>query len=117
MLLLSGTGTEAPATIDVLKIGEHRVAKVPTKNDTVNLGLPCVAEGEDITCCSGRALPEAKKVGVCCDRLSDGTGTPPEAACSSTLTEFPCKLLELGLGCGLSSVLSSSSGTLLALYP
>ena len=44
------------------------------------------------------ATPEAKKVAVCCDRLGDGTGTPLEAACSSTLTEFPGKLLELEPG-------------------
>ena len=34
-LSLSSTGTEAPAVIEVLKIGEHRVAKVAVK-----LGLP-----------------------------------------------------------------------------
>ena len=83
--------------IEVLKIGERRVAKVATKDGTVKLGLPCVAEGEDIACCSGKAPPEAKKVAVCCDKLGDGAGTPPEAACSSTLTECPRKLLELEL--------------------
>ena len=43
VLSLSGTGTEAPAVIDVLKIGERGVAKVATKDGTVKLGLPCVA--------------------------------------------------------------------------
>ena len=97
-LLLSGTGTEAPAVVDVLKIGQRGVAKVATKDGTVKLGLPCVAEGEDIACCSGKAPPEAKKVAVCCDKLDDGAVTPPEAACSSTLSEFPRKLLELEPG-------------------
>ena len=78
----------------MLKIGKCGVAKVATKDGRVKLGLPCMAESEDIACCSGEAPPEAKKVAVCCDRLGDGAGTPPEAACSSTLTEFPRKLLE-----------------------
>ena len=55
-----------------------------------------MVEGEDIACCSGKAPPEAKKVTICCDRLGDGVGMPPEAACSCTLTEFPRKLLKLG---------------------
>ena len=98
MLSLSGTWTEAPAVIDVLKIGGRGVAKVATKDGTVKLGLPCVAEGEDIARCSGKAPQEAKKVAVCCDKLDDGAVTPPEAACSSTLSEFPRKLLELEPG-------------------
>ena len=98
VLSLSGTGTEAPAVIDVLKIGERGVAKVATKDGTVKLGLPCVAEGEDIACCSGKAPPEARKVAVCCDKLGDGAGTPPKAACGSTLSEFPHRLLELEPG-------------------
>ena len=98
VLSLSGTGTEAPAVIDVLKIGERGVAKVATKDGTEKLGLPCVAEGEDIACCSGKAPPEAKKVAICRDKLGDGAGTPPEAACSSTLSEFPRKLLKLEPG-------------------
>ena len=57
-----------------------------------------MAEGKDIACCSGKALPEAKKVAVCRDKLSDGAGTLLEAACSSTLTEFPPKLLEVEPG-------------------
>ena len=57
-----------------------------------------MAEGEDIACCSRKAPPKAKKVAVCCDKLGNGAGTPPEAACSSTLTEFPRKLLELEPG-------------------
>ena len=61
--MLSGTGTEAPAVIDVLKIGERGVAKVATKDGT-KLGLPCVAEGEDIACCCRKAPPEARKVAV-----------------------------------------------------
>ena len=32
------------------------------------------------------------------DKLGDGVGMPPKAACSSTLTEFPRKLLEVGPG-------------------
>ena len=51
VLSLSGPSTEAPAVIDVLKIGERRVVKVATKHGTVKLGLPCVAEGEDIASC------------------------------------------------------------------
>ena len=98
MLLLSGTGTEAPAVIDVLKIGERGVAKVATKGGTIKLGLPCVAEGEDIACGSGKAPPEARKVAVCCDKLGDGAGTPPKVACGSTLSEFPSRLLELEPG-------------------
>ena len=43
VLSLSGTGTEAPAVIEVLKISERGVAKVATKDGTVKLGLPCVA--------------------------------------------------------------------------
>ena len=39
-LSLSGTGTEAPAVIEVLKIGKRRIAKVATKDGTVKLGLP-----------------------------------------------------------------------------
>ena len=39
-LSLSGTGTEAPDVIEVLKIGERKVAKVATKDGTVKLGLP-----------------------------------------------------------------------------
>ena len=39
-LLLSGTRTEVPAVIQVLKIGERGVAKVATKDGTVKLGLP-----------------------------------------------------------------------------
>ena len=39
-LSLSGTGTEAPAVIKVLKIGKRRIAKVATKDGTVKLGLP-----------------------------------------------------------------------------
>ena len=57
-----------------------------------------MAEGEDIACCSRKVPPEAKKVAVCCDKLGNGAGTPPEAACSSALTEFPRKLLELEPG-------------------
>ena len=98
VLSLSGTGTEAPAVIDVLKIGERGVAKVATKDGTIKLGLPCVAEGEDIACCCGKAPPEAKKVAVCCDKLGDGAGTLPKAACGSTLSEFPSRLLELEPG-------------------
>ena len=98
VLSLSGTRTEAPAVIDVLKIGERGVAKVATKDGAVKLGLPCVAEDDDIACCSGKASPEAKKVAVCCDKLDDGAVTPTEAACSSTLSEFPRKLLELEAG-------------------
>ena len=98
MLLLSGTGTEAPAVIDMLKIGKRRVVKVATQDGTVKLGLPCMVEGGDIACCSGKASPEARKVAVCWDRLRGGAGTPPEAACSSMLTGFPCKLPELGPG-------------------
>ena len=58
------------------------------KDGTVKLGLPGVTEGEDIGCCSGKAPPEAKKVTVCCDKLGDEVGTPPEAAWSSTLPEL-----------------------------
>ena len=97
-LLLSRTGTEAPAVIKVLKIGERRVANVATKDGTVRLGLPWVAEGKDIACCSGKAPPEAKKVAVYWDKLGDGAGTPLEAACNSTLIEFPRKLLEVEPG-------------------
>ena len=98
VLSLSGTGTEAPAVIDVLKIGECGVAKVATKDGTIKLGLPCVAEGEDIACCYRKAPPEARKVAVCCEKLGDGAGTPPKAACGSTLSEFPSRLLELEPG-------------------
>ena len=91
VLLLSGTGTEAPAVIDVLKICERGVAKVAIKDGTGKLGLPCVVEG-------GKVPPEAKKDAVCCDRLGGGAGTPPEAACGSMLTRFPRKLLKLGPG-------------------
>ena len=42
--------------------------------------------------------PEAKKITVCLDKLGDGAGMPPEAVCSSTLIEFPCKLLEVEPG-------------------
>ena len=45
VLSLNGTGTEAPAMIDVLKIGERGVAKVATKDGTVKLGLPGMVEG------------------------------------------------------------------------
>ena len=38
-LSLSGTGTETPTVIEVLKIGERRVLKVATKDGTVKLGL------------------------------------------------------------------------------
>ena len=95
VLSLSGTGTEAPAVIDVLKIGERGVAKVATKDGTVKLGLPCVAEGEDIACCTGKAPPEARKVAVCCDKLGDGAGMPPKTACGSALATFPRRLLAL----------------------
>ena len=98
VLSLSGTGTEAPAAIDMLKIGAHRVAKLATKDGTVKFGLPCVAEGEDIACCSGKAPPEARKVAVCCDKLGDWGGMPPRTACGSTLSKFPCRLLELEPG-------------------
>ena len=37
---LSVTETGAPAEIEVLKIGERRVAKVATTDGTVKLGLP-----------------------------------------------------------------------------
>ena len=50
-------------------------------------------ECKEIPCCSGKAPPEAKKVAVCWDKLGDGAGTPPEAACGSTLTGFPCTVL------------------------
>ena len=88
MLSLSGTVTEVPAVIDVLKIGEGRVAKV-----VVKLGLPCEVEG-------GKVPPGSKKDAVCCDRLGGGgsAGMPPEAACGCMLTGFPRKLLELGPG-------------------
>ena len=36
--------------------------------------------------------PEAKKVAVCWDKLGDGVGTRPEAACGPMLTDFPCKV-------------------------
>ena len=58
------------------------------KDDTVKLGLPGVAEGEDIGCCSGKAPPKAKKVTVCRDKLGDEGGTPPETAWSSMLPEL-----------------------------
>ena len=57
-----------------------------------------MAEGEDIVCCCGKAAPEARKVAVCCDKLGDGAGPPPKAACGSTLSEFPSRLLELEPG-------------------
>ena len=57
-----------------------------------------MAEGKDIACCAGKVPPEAKKVAVCLDKLGDGVGTPPEAVCSSTLIEFPSKLLEVEPG-------------------
>ena len=75
-LLLSGTGTEVSAVIELLKIGERRVAKVASKDGTVKLGLPWVAEGKVIACCSGKAPPEAEKVAVCWDKLGNGVGTP-----------------------------------------
>ena len=42
-LSLSGTGTEAPAVIEVLKISECGVVKVATKDGTVKLGVLPVA--------------------------------------------------------------------------
>ena len=57
-LSLNGTGTEAPTMIEVLKIGEHGVGNVATiKDGTVKLGLPWVAEGKGISCCSWKAPP------------------------------------------------------------
>ena len=88
MLLLSGTGTEAPAVIDVLKIGERGVAKVATKDGTVKLCPPCVAEGEDIACCSGKAPPEAKKVAVCCNKLGDGAERPQKLVVAPRYQNF-----------------------------
>lgn len=38
-LSLNGTGTEVPAVIEVLKIGECGVANVATKEGTVKIGL------------------------------------------------------------------------------
>lgn len=90
VLSLNGNGTEAPVAIDVLKIGEHGVVKVATKDGAVKLGLPCVVEGKGIACCSRKESPEAKKVAVCRRRLGDEVGMPPEAACSSMLIEFAC---------------------------
>ena len=57
-LSLNSTGTEAPTMIEVLKIGEHWVGNVATiKDGTVKLGLPWVAEGKGISCCSWKATP------------------------------------------------------------
>ena len=39
-LSLSGTGTETPAVIEVLKVSECGVVKVATKDGTVKLGVP-----------------------------------------------------------------------------
>ena len=88
VLSLSGTGTEAPAVIDVLKIGERGVAKVATKDGTVKLCPPCVAEGEDIACCSGKAPPEAKKVAVCCNKLGDGAERPQKLVVAPRYQNF-----------------------------
>lgn len=69
VLSLSGTETEVPFAMDVLKIGKCGAAKVAIKDCTVILGLCCVAEGDDIAHCSGKVPPETKKVALCCDKL------------------------------------------------
>ena len=60
VLSLSGTETEAPAMIDVLKISECGVAKVATKDGTVKLGPPCMVEVEDIACFLEKCLQNSK---------------------------------------------------------
>lgn len=68
VLSLSGTETEVPVTMDMLKICKCGAAKVAI-NCLVIFGLCCVAKGEDIAHCSGKVPPETKKVAVCCDKL------------------------------------------------
>jgi len=87
VLSLSGTGTEAPAVIDMFKIGKHGVAKVATKDGAIKVGLLCEVAGEELAFRPGKVPPEAKKVVVLCEGLDCGVGTPPEAACSSMVTE------------------------------